>query len=279
MSTEPIGFPPHLYPAFAPLPAPMADHLLLEEERRYRRRPAQRPSDQEMAQTVLERISRARTLVYEYLHPFVTADQKRHERGEGRTFPNVDWLLETLAQYTPGRGGNSEATLDFWQKRGLLRREKTRGLLEITSVAALLVARLAEGTLQRNWLPSSLEDTEPYWWCSGRVSPGAPIQAIPVPLSSSLPASQVVWTPWRGAIWEGTWRTIGEAFLYRWAGSPSVQDLLLWQQDLPQKIQAVQHDPLFGRPSVQMVLIQEARSDVLFDIVQKGMCHAESTDR
>jgi hypothetical protein len=275
VSTESIGFPSYLYPAFAPLPAPMADHLLLLEQRRYRHRPAQRPTDQEMAWTVLERIDRARTLVFEYLHPFVTADQKRQVRGESRTFPTVDWLLETLAQYTPGRGGNAEATLDFWQKRGLLRREKTRGLLQITSVAALLVARLTEETLQRNWLPSFLKEAEPCWWCYGRVEPSAPIEAIPVPLSSELPSSMVLWTPWRGAIWDGTWRAIGEPFLYRWAGSPSLQDLSLWQQELPRKIQAVQHDPFFGRPSVQMALMQEARSDVLLDLAQKGISHAE----
>lgn len=85
----------------------------------------------------------------------------------------------------------------------------------------------------------------------------------------------VLWTPWRGAIWDGTWLPIGETFLYRWAGSPSLQDLSLWQQELSQKIQAVQHDALFGRPSVQRVLIQEARADVLFAIAQKGRCHAE----
>jgi hypothetical protein len=254
----------------------MADHLLLLEQRRYRHRPAQRPANHEMAHSVLERISQARTLVFEYLHPFVTADQKRQEHGESRSFPTVDWLLETLSQYTPGQIGNAEATLDYWQKRGLLRREKTRGLLAITSVAALLVARLAEETLQRNWLPSSLEETEPSWWCYGRPSPDMPIQAIPIPLSSDLPSSMALWTPWRGAIWDGTWRLLGETFLYRWANSPSLQDLLLWQQELPQKIQAVQHDSLFGRPSVQMVLVQEARSEVLFDITQKGMCHAES---
>lgn len=272
MSTEQIAFPPHLYPAFAPLSAPVADHLLTLEMRRYRHRPAQRPSDLEMAQTVLERVNRARTLIYEYMGPFVIADQKRYERGEGRTFPNADWMLEMLAQYAPEQAGNAEATLDFWQKRGLLRREKTRGLLEFTSVAALLVARLTEGKLKRNWLPSELKDTEPYWWAYGRLSPYEPIQAVPVPFSSALPASQVLWTPWRGAIWEGTWQPIGEALLYRWAGSPSVQDLSLWQQELPQKILAVQHDSLFGRPSVQMVLLQEARSDVLVEIVQKGMC-------
>jgi hypothetical protein len=274
--TAPIVFPSHLYPALAPLPAPMANHLLLLEERQYRRRPSKRPASQEMAKAVLERIDRARTLVYEYLRPFVAADRKRQQRGESRAFPNPEWLLETLAQYTPQPVRNSEATLDFWQKKGLLRREKTRGLLEITSVAALLIARLAEGNLQRSWLPSFLETTEPYWWWYGRVSPNAPIQAIPAPIPSTLPASLVVWTPWRGAIWENHWQSIEAEYLYRWAAAPTVQDLLVWEEDAPRKILAAQDDSLFGRPSVQAVLLQEASNDVLTRIVQKRMFHAGS---
>ena len=108
MPTTSIVFPSHLYPAFAPLPAPMANHLLVLEERKYRRRPSLRPTSQEMIQTVLERIGRARRAVYKYLRPFVAADKKRQQRGESRTFPNADWLLETLAHYNPGPVRNSE---------------------------------------------------------------------------------------------------------------------------------------------------------------------------
>lgn len=274
MPRIPIVFPSHLYPAFAPLPVPMANHLLLLQERQYRRRPSLRPTSEEMMQTVLENIRRARTLVYDYLRPFVMADKKRQQRGESRTFPQAEWLLETLAQYTPGVVRNSVETLDFWQKKGLLRREKTRGLLEMTSVAALLIARLAEGRLQRNWLPSLLEAEEPHWWCYGRSSPDAPLQAIPIPISSSCPTSLLVWTLWQGALWEEEgWQIIvGGDGLYRWAGSPSVADLLAWDEELPTKILASQHDPLFGRPLVQKVLLQEARYDVLTRVVKKGMC-------
>lgn len=274
MSRIPIVFPTHLYPAFAPLPAPMANHLLLLQQRQYRRRPSMRPAVEEMMQTVLENIARARTLVYDYLRPFVIADKKRQQRGESRTFPQAEWVLETLAQYTPGLVKNSVETLDFWQKKGLLRREKTRGLLEMTSVAALLIARLAEERLQRNWLPSMLEAGEPHWWCYGRTAPAAPLQAIPVPIPPSCPASLLIWTPWQGALWEEEqWQIIvGGDGLYRWATTPSVSDLLAWDEELPAKILAGQHDPLFGRPSVQEVLLREARYDVLTRVVKKGWC-------
>lgn len=273
MSRIPIVFPTHLYPAFAPLPIPIANHLLLLQERQYRRRPSLRPQSQEMIQIVLEKICQARTLVYEYLRPFVMADKKRQLRGESRTFPQPEWLLETLSHYTPGLVRNSTETLDFWQKKGLLRREKTRGLLEITSVAALLMARLVEEKLQRNWLPSLLETSEPHWWCYGCGSPVAPLQAIPVPIPSSFPASTIVWTPWQGAIWEeDRWQiVVGEDYLYGWAGSPSVADLLIWDEELPGKILASQQDALFSRPSVQMVLLREARDDVLTRVIKKGI--------
>jgi hypothetical protein len=274
VSGIPLVFPSRLYPAFAPLAVPIANHLLLLQQRQYRRRTSRRPAPEEMMQAVLEKVAWARNLVYDYLRPFVMADKKRQQRGESRIFPRAAWLLETLVQYTPGLVRNSVETLDFWQKRALLRREKTRGLLEITSVAALLIARLAEEKLQRNWLPSSLEADEPHWWCYGRAAPDAPLQAIPVPIPTSSPPSLLVWTPWQGALWEDEqWQIIvGGDGLYRWANSPSATAMLPWDEELPTKILAVQDDPLFGRPSVQEVLLQEVRYDVLTRVVKKGMC-------
>lgn len=273
MPDKPIEFPSCLYPAFAPLPVPTANRLLQTEEQKYRRRLRARPADTELMQTVLEKVRRARRVVYDYLNPFVLADRKRRELDESSTFPSGEWLLETLAQYTPRAARNSLETLDFWQKKRLLRRTQPRGLLEIASVAALLVARLSEENLQRRWQASSLEATEPWWWCYGRSSPDDRVQSIPVPISLSLPASLVLWTPWQGAAWDDQWqgRNAGEC-LSRWAGEPSIEELLIWDEEVPRKILACQGDPLFGRSSVQTALLREARSDVIARIVEKGLC-------
>lgn len=270
---EALEFPSWLYPAFAPLPVPTANRLLETEKQRYRRRRTKRPADTELIHTVLERIRQARRDVFDYLNPFVVADRKRRERGEGGTFPSAEWLLETLAQYTPRTARSSVETLDFWQKKGLLRRTQPRGLLEINSVAALLIARVVEKTLQRRWQASSLKATEPWWWWYGLTAPGEQVQSIPVPNPPSPTTSLVLWTPWLGAAWEDEWqgRSAGEC-LYRWAGDPSIEDLLIWDEEVPRKILACRDDALFGRASIQTALLREARSDVLARIVEKGLC-------
>lgn len=266
------AFSTHLYPAFAPLPVPMANHLLLQEERKYRwLPPLQRPALHELTQTVLGRIRRARAVVYEYMFPFVEADRKRHERGEARAFPNVEWLLEAVAQYSPQSARNAETTVDFWQTKGLLRRKKARGLLEVNSVAALLVTRLAEEIHLRNWLPSTIEEGEPHWWCYGQERPGACVRVLPVPLPGDLPASCILWTPWQGAAWDQTpWHPHRDANLYRWARPPELEDLLVWDTELPAEVVRQQAHPLFGRPAVQHILLEEARSVILTNVMLKG---------
>ena len=141
---------------------------------------------------------------------------------------------------------------------------------DITSVAALLVSRISEGKLQKNWLPSSIDPSEPLWWCYGRSSPSAPV--YPHPLPSTFQAALLLWTPWRGSMWEASWRRGEErSDLYRWGRSPTLQDLLVWDHEIPQKILNLQHDPLFGRERVQRVLLEEAQHDILTRIATRSM--------
>src|SRR5205823_726810 len=71
----------------------------------------------------------------------------------------------------------------------------------------------------------------------------SPILPCPVPLSSSLPASTLLWTPWIGASWDPCWLQIGLFGAIRWAGATpgpnghvqwnvSEADLKLWAPDL-----------------------------------------------
>lgn len=272
MPTERTSLPSHLYPAFAPLSVPMVEHLLLLEARQHRRRrPGKGPTPQHMLETVLQRVVRARADVYDYLRFFVTADKRRQERGESGGFPTAEWVLETLAFYAPNQVKYDEATLKWWQKRGLLRRERRRGLLDISSVATLFTVRLAENVRERNWLPARIEAEEPLWWCYGQESPDAPLRPVPLPLPAALPAALILCTPWQGAVWEQEWQPDRVGNLYRWARPPELEDLLAWDTSLPVEILSYKEHPLLGRPMVQQALLEEARSIVLTEIIKKGV--------
>lgn len=271
MTELPPALPPHLYPALAPLPVPTAEHLVRQEYRRYRRvAPAKRPRPEQVWARVCERVSKARTVAYEYMHPFVMVDQRRSERGLARIFPSPDWLLDALASYTPEGKRNAEPTLDYWQKKGLLRRDKPRGLFDLQSVAALLVARIAEEEHQRNWLPSELAEEEPAWWCYAQAEPDAPVQPIPIPLPSSLPTTMILWTPWLGATWlSDAWSRIG-ALALRWAGTIlHAQELQVWAPDLAQTITATRANLLIGQETIQTALVQEASHLILQRVAQQ----------
>lgn len=272
------ALPPALYPAFAPLSAPTAAHLVQKEWYRYRRvTPSKRPAIQNIWMTVLQRVEFARSIVFEYMSPFVATDKIRQRKGMSRAFPQPEWLLDALAAYVPGGKRNAEATIDDWQKRGLLWREKTRGMLDLTSVASLLIARVANSRHKTTWLPSFITEDEPVWWCYGKYTPYAPVQAVPIPIPVSQRAATLLWTPWAGAAWDDEWEIMDEK-VYRWAGQIlAIEELEVWDSELPAIIRQGRSDVLLGRSSVQQFLVQEASDMVLARAVHKGVCKDEPT--
>jgi hypothetical protein len=260
-----LALPYSLYPAFAPLPIPVAEHLVLEEYRRYSRViPAKRPQPEQIWASVGGRVSKARRVAYEYLKPFVTVDRKRREQGLAGTFPSSEWLLDALATYTPRGKRNAEPTLAYWQQRGLLRRDKPRGEFDLTSVAALLVARIAEEEHQRNWLPSELAEEEPAYWCYSQAGPDALVQPLPIPLPPSLPAATMLWTPWLGAAWIRDEWIIIDQLAYRWAGVLSNgEELQVWDDDLVTILKTLKTNDLISQERVQAILVQEASRVIL----------------
>lgn len=273
-----LDLPPELYPAFAPLPLPLAQHLILQEYRRYRRVvPSRQPTPRQIWAQVWERVSKARLVVYDYLHPFVVVEQRRSHQDLPRLFPSSAWLLDALATYTPEGKRNAEPTVDFWQQRGLLRREKPRGMFSLQSVAALLVARIAEEEHQRNWLPSALPPEEPDWWCYSQRGPTAPILPMPIPLPPTLTGTTVLWTPWLGAAWlSDAWKIVGSLAL-RWTGDlASAHDLEGWDHELATTILTSQAHLLTGQQRIQAALVQEASRLVLERVAQHAYTHTAS---
>lgn len=268
-----ILIPERLYPAFAPLPIPFAQHLVTQEYRRCRRiatrkRPiSPEPPAEVFWQTILPRVQRARSIVFELMHPFVLADARHRRRGRDLSFPDSEWLLDMLANYTPAEyepRAFSLETLKGWVKRGLLIREWELGPFDQTSAAALLIARIAEEIYENKWLPSQMAEEEPRWWCYGQEHPGATIVSLPAPLPDGLPPSMILWTPWQGAVWlNEEWHFAG-SFACRWA-SPIASEaaITVWDKAMVTEIQqALQYIP-FGKEAVRDILLMEARKILL----------------
>jgi hypothetical protein len=270
---EGIKIPTRLYPAFAPLPVPFAQHLVVQEYRRQRRIATRKrpmppePLPEVFWQTVLARVQRARSIVFEVMHPFVQADAHNRRRGRDLSFPDSEWLLDMLANYTPAGREPKEWTalnLKHWVKRGLLIREWELGPFDQTSVAAFLIARIAEEIYENKWLPSDMGATEPRWWCYGQSSPAAEIVSVPVPLPEVLPSSMLLWTTWHGAIWQSEeWRVIGSVACCWASVNSSEEAVAAWDKEIVAEIQkALQYIP-FGKQAVHDILLAEARKILL----------------
>lgn len=262
-----LAFPLQLCPAFAPLPLAFANHLAEQTYRRRRIVAHKRLTSEQIHARLLSSIEQARHIVFEYLTPFILADQRQ---GKGyRSFPQSEWLLDTLATYTPKGKRLSEATLDYWIKRGILRREHARGPFDLTSVAALLIARIVEEQHQRNWRSSELDEYEAHWWCYGQLAPDAPLLPVPVPFPSSLPASALLRTPWLGVTWEdSSWQIAGD-MAYRWAGSFSCgEEVKIWDETFATLIIDGRDNLLLGQAPVQQYLAQQASHLILEHMLQ-----------
>ena len=218
--SDTVTLPKSFYPAFAPLPIPIAEHLVLQVAQQERDMPPH-----ELLLTVLERVEQARQDIYEYMHTFVLEDALKPRRGRGASFPDKKWLLDELRTHTPKKKRATEETLDDWQERGLLLREWARGPFDLDSVASLMIARIVEDQHIKGWLPSSLEEQEPRWWAYGKESPTSSVVSVPLPLPESLP-SMLLWTPWTGAAWKPIWHVEGN-IACRWVvASPTRDDLI-----------------------------------------------------
>lgn len=268
-----ILIPERLYPAFAPLPVPFAQHLVVQEYRRQRRSATRKrpipvePPAEFFWQAVLARVQRARSIVFDLMHPFVLADARRRHRTRDVRFPDPEWLLDVLANYTPAEYEPREFTVDSlknWAKRGLLTREREYGPFDQTSAASFLVARIAEEVYENKWLPSEMSPDEPRFWCYGQSSPRTEIIPVPIPRPDDLPSSMILWTPWQGAFWlNEEWHLTG-AVACRWSPvCPSEESLAVWDQEIVTEIQqALQHIP-FGKEAVRAILLKEGRKILL----------------
>ena len=216
-------------PLFAPLPIPFLVHL-----------------SECLAQPLalaVQRVQGSRLLVYNYMQPIVGAEQlhrtnRQAVRSQGN---NIDtgWLIASLSRSSPGKRRIPLPTLSDWHTRHLLR-YRAWGYPDFQSAAALLLMRML-CPQPRGWLPSTMSEQEPQWWCWRQDAPDQLVRLCPYPLPHDLPDAALLWTPWSGASWDGDWIPIGSHGAIRWGtvtpGASkcwriSLQDLSRWDADV-----------------------------------------------
>jgi hypothetical protein len=239
--------PPVAFPSFAPLPSSLV-YRFVEELDKYDFLPtravaageqavlalpyfqAERPHLEERARethreewtgkggglvaSLLLQVQQKRTATYTLMNPFVGA-------------LSTEWLLKRLSdtQHTV-----TPTTLSRWRDAGLLRYDK-KDRPDTDSVASLLIAAQLHKQ-RRGFLPSTLVEGEPAWWCWCQDRPWAPVVPCPVPLPDNLPPSALLWTQWTGAAWHPEWLNVGQRGAIRWAGTNEVNSKLLWSVSL-----------------------------------------------
>jgi hypothetical protein len=287
-----LDIPILMFPLYAPLSRPMIEHLVLLECQQYRRAVISSwPEREEIWKRVLERVTRARTDVCEYMDIFVRDDIKRAQEGAERAFPDDNWILDQLAAYSPANIKMTQKALEGWQARNILRREQARGLWRLDDVAALLIMRIVNVTHQKAWLPSEIPPDEPRWWAFGKDAPDAPIQSIPIPLAGGEGNPPLfLWTPRIGASWDSQWQR-HHGISVRWSRPfVSADEVAVWHNEYAKEIRWIfgrgslvsatelrlsQTGILMPRPAVQAV-VRASIERIMRDVEQALLREAEN---
>lgn len=218
-------------PQLAPLPIPMVEHLLKQQCRLLKKtvRTTSQVELEKRALALLEKnVQEKRQVVYALIDPLVQTEQVSRELSLSTT-----WIMHVLRAHTPENRPITSQTLSLWRERHLLR-YRERGHPDPDTTAALLLARMVDERM-RNWLPTTIAEDEPAWWCWRQDTPEMPPVSCPVPLPGHLSSSTLLWTPWTGATWDPHWLKISDLGAIRWFGAVGEKQHVRWtisQQDL-----------------------------------------------
>jgi hypothetical protein len=239
-----------LLPVFAPLSAPLVDHLI-----------AQRLTAQTPLQAVAElraAVAGARHAVYDELDTVVRADRLTIQRF--RAF---------LSAVSPPGSVPSDQTFALWRARGLLRMRRRR-FPDAQSTAAILVARqVTPHERQRGWLPAEMVPSEPMWWCWRQDAPDTAIVPCPVPLPADVPHGALVWSNWRGATWLPAWSAVVGGAVYivpEWPREAVLQPFDTWALPLDPAIRTALGELTDG--TVRTQLARQLWTDLVTPVVE-----------
>jgi len=150
-------------------------------------------------------------------------------------------------------------------------RSRGFGIPEPNSVAALLIMR-ALSPRQRDWLPGSMREDEPWFWVWGQGPAEEKPQMYPFPLPVHLAPHTLLWTTWGGAAWLDGWKGIRQYGAIAWASTIpfrsqtwwhlSAEHLAAWDRDF------VEHAHLNGKhplslPGFPRTSLDEDRYDLI----------------
>ncbi len=139
-------------PQLAPLPIPMAEHLL-KQRRRLLKKTMRTSSPDELEKGALplleQNVQEKRQAVYVLMDPLVQT-----EKGSREPSLSTTWIMQVLRAHTPENRLVPSQTLALWRERHLLR-YRERGHPDLDNTAALLLARMVDERM-RNWLPTTI---------------------------------------------------------------------------------------------------------------------------
>ncbi|HEU5379761.1 MAG TPA: hypothetical protein VFV38_30425 [Ktedonobacteraceae bacterium] len=202
-----------LAPEFAPLPQPFSAFLFHQTEKAlFGSFQHLELSSGILGEEIWKRFLAARALTLFYLAPAALRQNIKLSNS---------FVQRAIMHFDPNvrekKRLPSETTIRDWQARGLMH-SASHGVRHLQRVAALLTMRRMS-YLQRDWLPSSISDTEPWFYVWG-IHPGDTTpQMYPVPLPQTLKANTLLYSTWAGTAWSlPGWMSIGQYGAVGWAG-------------------------------------------------------------
>jgi hypothetical protein len=186
-------------PQFAPLSVPMVFHLLGISSAdiflgRFQSSRDQLSQDFRLLET---HIIAARDAIFDLMH---------REKNV-----SIKWFQTSVKQIHNEKNehtnkGVSLQTISNWRENHVLHFQRW-GELDLDSAASVLIASMIDER-KRHFLPSSVDDDEPIWWCYSQAPPlrsgvQAPIIPRPWPLPVHLEPGTLLWSRW--PVFDSTW--------------------------------------------------------------------------
>lgn len=211
--------------ALAPLSAPMIDKLVALHLRCFRRadvgidpvaiEAAARRAD-EVRDDMIRSIPSWREQAYQAIN---ACEPPRIRTGDAHRLAR-EW----------GAIGNT-GSFHRRTQQGTLR-NRTHGVIDPHTLAAVLIASKLGSCYRdvnaRTWLPTNVDADEPVMWFWCQMAPDEHPEPVPDTQAADLPPHALLWTPWRGVVWDAGWQEVAGVGAARLAGGLTAAAQAVW---------------------------------------------------